>query len=1156
LAVQYNHCIDKEVTVTIARSFVFFWETESGKFIFESARERTGQIGKNLTGEEICRGRLKEGNKKTFDWSNKEVFVIELTEWIDQHPEMFTQAKDPITWAENSILRKVLKAKGYPVLLTEGKEKHQGDMHQAIADLKEYLFGTPTAKDFKPKQRTTARLLSFVNDLYANKHTYNKVLYGATMGAGKTSDFLHSTQASYKHGSNVHLCVTSMPDTRKDLCRDVADGIQFQNIVVVVPDKALPDVQFILKHRAIGFSDLASVGSDPSKNYILSLGVQDARGSDGDKYKHILEQLKFGIYGKDEVHTNQGEFSMFAKNVEPFINFDLAVYMTGTPEKFILEGSEFVEDNTILFLANDLYEAQADGDPDWQGYPLRNFFVLDYKSTQDIVAKHLGLEQAQLWTLEKQWSWDKDNGILMHDAAVRELIKTRFGVGIYKDDPRCFWGPGSRAAKDNKRTIVVGIANGDTAEKTQYVAKLIEEETGSKGFSAHEPNGYDNWLNYCNNNDGSSHFVTHDKDMTGKNNPWINKQWFSLNIGSSTRAGQHAGRGSRKLIVNGVNIKPEVDYFFDNPDTAISVVLDPLEATTADPGSTSKTAEKIHRIASFWFEGTERWKKATIPDIVKFIQEMDPIGVRGLNSLRHINTQAQCPEHLKGSLAAAKTPKSASVDLSDIEGDQGSNAHPEEQTKDFDNKDDSKLYRQNLQKSIRGLAKALIRTEAKYADVRSILANPVIEAEDQFISLEQICKTPLSFADLQAAFDCGNVSETSVNKCLSVIKTKLEESSKSVNDHLNFLNHADLIDDDTKFIPEPVDLVTDYVYNVLSRLPKGISLSIGDLCAGRGAYLIEALQQAPKHNVIIKPSNVYYNDIDPITVSQFRKINKDFKLGIPDVNITCIDAQEYNIMKFDVGIGNPAFNISDKETGNGTGGNVNLYKQISDAYPIKDGGIKSLITPKGIIKHLMKDDEFNVLDINLMTEKHYWKYNTCYWVAKKEANQRNFIISDRVISKVFQLGDNPNWYELNGDVNKKKIDWTGPGAINAIVGLPTKKTAAVYSMVDPSWEKIAFGPKFCATLFENKATYFVTADPLCARFSGAVLTNTIVEAEKIKLFVENSKLLPAINKKLKIKGLFWTMRHLKPFDPNQIVTGYEVPVEWNLTADDLKYLGV
>jgi hypothetical protein len=1141
----------------MTRSFVFFWETEPNKFIFESAGERVGHIGKNLTADEICRHRAFEGTKKVFNWHTKELFPIEITDWIFKHPEMFTQAKNPLTWAENSILRKVLNAKGYTSINEGGRtEKHQGDIYQAIRDIKEYLFGTPTARDFSPKEKTTKRLLNFIENKYNGLHTFNKVLYGATMGAGKTSDFLHACQQwNTLLDTNVHLCVTSMPDTRKDLCRDVADGIQFQNIIVVVPDKALPDVQFILKDKAIGFSDIQQVGIDPTKNYIISLGVQDARGNEGNKYREILEKLKFGMYGKDEVHTNQGEFSMFAKHVEQYLNYDLAIYLTGTPEKFVLEGSEFVAENTILFLSNDLYEAQLAGDIDWQGYPWRNFMVLDYRQAHDKICNQLGLTPDQGWTLAKQWAWDKDNDCLVHELSVTELIKIRFGVGLYVDDPRCFWGPGSGLAKYKRKTGCIQIENGDTDKKTVYVAKLIERITGIKSFSAHDKNGYDNWLNFCNNNPKvSSVYITHDKDMTGKNNKKINFQWLSLNIGSSTRIGQSIGRGNRKD-----EDKDNVYYFIDDPETALSVTLDPIEATSNTPGVTQTTAEKIHRISSFWFEGSERWKKATIPDLVALIQKLDPIGVRGLNSLHHINVQANCPVHLQGALSSVRTPKSVSGDISDIEGNKGKNSTPEESKKDFDIKDDNKLYRQNLQKSIRSLAKALIRTNGTYSDVQSILANPVMVVEGYEITLEAICKPTLSFVDLQAAFLNGDINASSVNKVLSVIKTKMDEASECITDHIDFLNHADLIDNDTKFITESVDLVTDYVYNTLSHVTAE-SISIGDLCAGRGAYLIEAIEQASKFNIIIDPKKIYYNDIDPISVYHFREINDKFGLKIPDINITCCNAltyrEEYPTVEFDVGIGNPAFNIADKESGNGTGGNVNLYKQISDAYPIKTGGIKALITPKGILKHLASDTEFNTLSVNLMTEKNYWKYNTCWWITKKETNQQKINIVDRAISKVFQLGGNPNWYELNGEVNKNKINFAGSNAIKAIVNLPTKKTTVAYSMVDPAWEKIAYGPKFCATLFENKATYCVTDEPLCAKFSGAILTKTIEEADKIKLFIENSKLLPAINKKLKIKGLFWTMRHLKSFDPNQIVTGTEIPTEWNLTEDDLKYLGL
>ena len=1145
----------------IERSFVFFWETKSGKFIFESARERKGQLGLNLSGEEICRGRLKEGNKKTFDWNAIKIYVIELTNWIDQNPSMFLQAKDSLRWAENSILRKVLVSKGYNVLLAEGKEKHEGDIHQAIKDLNEYLFGTPTAKDFKPKTRTTKRLLSTIDKIATGEYTDDKLLYGVTMGAGKTSDFVMACQhwhSTFDH--NVHLCVTSMPGTRKDLCRDVADGIQFQNVIVCVPDKSLPDVQYILKDRVIGFSEHDQIGSDPTKNYIISLGVHDARGVEGTKYKDFLTKFQFGMYGKDEVHTNQSEYSVFAKHVESYLKYVLALYMTGTPEKFVLEGSEFGDYNSILFLANDLYEAQADGDLDWQGYPWRNICVLDYKTSQDIVVKHLGLEDAHKWTLKKQWAWDKDNAILMHEEVIRELIRIRFGVGVYASDPRCFWGPGSRASKDRKKTICVTIASGDTDKKTKYVAKLIEEETKGtfKGFSAHDTNGYDNWLSYCNNSDGNSVFVTHDKDMTGKNNPWINKQWFSLSIGSSTRAGQHIGRGNRKLIIDGENLKSDVDYFFDDPETALSVILDPIEATTNNVGVTQKNAEAIVRIAAFWFEGNERWMKGAIPDLVKLIQTIDPIGIRGLNSQRHINSNAVCPDVLKGSLAPTKNPASVTAGISDVDGDKGKNSrNTNGEGNDCKNDiDDNKVYKQNLLHSIRSLAKAVIRSEGEFFTVKDILSNPVLEVEQSLVTLEKICKPKILFTDLRSALECGDINEKSINRNLAVIKAKLHEAESSVDNYMVFLNHSDLIDDDTKMVTESVDLVRDYMYNVSQEHPNHNGDQVyGDLCAGRGAYIVEGIKIG-----LLNPNNAYYNDIDPVNVHTFRRLNKQYSLGIPNEHITCCDAldykKEYPMIEFDAGVGNPAFNISNKETGNGTGGNVNLYKQISDAYPMKKGGTKALITPKGMIRHLLKDPEFNTTSINLMTERDYWKYNTCWWTGKNEPNQNNIVIRDTVISKVVILTGNPMWYELNGDVNKNKINYTGDDVVDAIIELPTAKHGVIRSKVDPKWEKIAFGPKFCATLFENQTTYMVTDEPLCARFSGAVLTNSIAEAEKIRLFVENSDILTTLNKKLKFKGRVWTMRHLKPFDPNQIVTGKEIPVEWNLAPDDLKVLGL
>jgi hypothetical protein len=758
------------------RSFVFFWQTESGKFIFESARERKGDIGKNLSSEEICRKRLKEGNKKTFDWNKIKIYPIEITEWVNNF-KFPTQTKDPITWTENSILRKFLIAEGFPVLFKEGKEKHQGDMIYAIKKINKYLFGTETAKPFKTKPETTDRLLKYILDRISGKIiAKSELLYGVATGAGKTADYLFACELVFDNKKiNKHLFVTSMPDTIKDLCRDVRDGIPFQNIIVWVKDNLLPELQYMLKDRVKPFSEIDSIKNYEKHNHVICLGVQDARGQDGNKYSKLLKKLKFGMYGKDEVHTNQSEFSKFSKNVEPNIDYFQALYMTGTPEKFVLEYSKFTEDNWILFLMNDVYKEQTKGNKNWQDYPWRNIMVNDFDESQRIVAEKMDLEDKHLMNHKKLWSWDQDNDCLVHEEGVKELLKIRLGVGAFKSDERCFWGPGSGLSRYKKKTGVICIENGESNKKTKYIAKLIEEITGVRCFSAHDVNGFDAWLNFCNHNDADSIYVTHDKDMTGKNNMWMNWGWFSLNISSVVRTNQGLGRFVRKLIIDGINQKPDIYVFFDNPETALAVTLDTVEAVSTVTGSTKQIAEEIFKIASYWFEGKEKWCKAKIPDLIELINRLDPYGDRGLSSLRHINSNIKCPAHLFHMLSNCKGNIKIKETISDKKAGKGknkiyeSNAQKNKKKINFD-----QLYKENLLASLRKLAKAVIVSDGKIFDIDSILENPKIKHGDINLSLEEICKTNISFFDLRKELTLKNISKKSVNKSLDRVRARYE----------------------------------------------------------------------------------------------------------------------------------------------------------------------------------------------------------------------------------------------------------------------------------------------------------------------------------------------------------------------------------------------
>jgi hypothetical protein len=371
----------------------------------------------------------------------------------------------------------------------------------------------------------------------------------------------------------------------------------------------------------------------------------------------------------------------------------------------------------------------------------------------------------------------------------------------------------------------------------------------------------------------------------------------------------------------------------------------------------------------------------------------------------------------------------------------------------------------------------------------------------------------------------------------------------------------------------PVELVREVVGKLPEKEFTDPSRTFFDGACGKGTFFVAVAERCfsgltthfPDPKVRIKhivENQLFGVDNDPAQVQTAITTMKKLAGADAHVNIELGDTllakpKIAKFKKFHNCIGNPPYNISEKKTGNGTGGDVSLYKRFYKEYKslsTTDGNI-AMITPKGIISVLDKD-KIDVQDLNLMTEKNYWKYNTCYFVSKNiKKSVSNIIISDKIISKVFEPRGNIHWYELNGKPDKRKIGFNGKDAVRAIVKLPTEKNKEQYDMVDPTYSKLlSTGPKLCATLLENKHSYLVTDDALCADFTGAYICKNMKEANNLKLFVENNQVLRAIQKKLKTKGVWWTFRHLKPFDLSQIIEGIETPIEWNLSQTDIDEL--
>lgn len=258
-------------------------------------------------------------------------------------------------------------------------------------------------------------------------------------------------------------------------------------------------------------------------------------------------------------------------------------------------------------------------------------------------------------------------------------------------------------------------------------------------------------------------------------------------------------------------------------------------------------------------------------------------------------------------------------------------------------------------------------------------------------------------------------------------------------------------------------------------------------------------------------------------------------------------------MLFDFIVGNPAFNISSEDNKNlaGTGGNTTLYKTATKHgfNLLKPNGILSFITLKGIITELtngyFKDKQ--VHNINFMDDIDIWSYNTCYFYIENETRYTDIKLIGGMSTKIYSLNDTiPFVYYSAAD---KIFDRYFQNGRNKVIRrLPGRNNSIIYDYTD---KEIEIGPKFAFYVMESQKSYTITDEPIYGGTICYVPTNTLEDAEKIKLFVMKNKIFKEYVKRMKIRGHAFGLRNVKNFNFSQIITGEECPVEWNLTSDDL-----
>lgn len=353
------------------------------------------------------------------------------------------------------------------------------------------------------------------------------------------------------------------------------------------------------------------------------------------------------------------------------------------------------------------------------------------------------------------------------------------------------------------------------------------------------------------------------------------------------------------------------------------------------------------------------------------------------------------------------------------------------------------------------------------------------------------------------------------------------------------------------------------VKEMLEKLPeevfKSTTTTFLDPAFGSGTFidnLIVKLRQYG-HSMENIQERVYgceishrlYNKVqlDLLSNYNFRKLYKEDFL-----------TKDFNNMKFDIQLFNPPFNLSSTSSNTiaGTSGNTTYYRKFIDkANQLrKDGGIIGIICPRSGISYAKK--KYGVTSYNPYTAEH-WKFDSGYFFYD---GSNGFVNKSplSILNKIYRMENQLKFSHaiggsMKGLLEKGDLSLNNEGGVYGLINTPTKNEGKVYGYINTT-AYVPKGPKLVFKGLESKNSYTVENLPHKVGSACTLYFNTIEEAESAKLFILNSPIMEYLQKKVfeKARGLMF--RYIVPFDLAQIKTGYEYPVEFNLTKEEINLI--
>jgi hypothetical protein len=265
-------------------------------------------------------------------------------------------------------------------------------------------------------------------------------------------------------------------------------------------------------------------------------------------------------------------------------------------------------------------------------------------------------------------------------------------------------------------------------------------------------------------------------------------------------------------------------------------------------------------------------------------------------------------------------------------------------------------------------------------------------------------------------------------------------------------------------------------------------------------------------------------------------------------------------LKFDIVIGNPPFNESSKSNNTiaGTSGNTTLYKKFIDAgFKLRTpGGIVAMVTQRNGIKHAMKKHVVTTFNVDTSD---YWKFTAGWFMSVGDDDSATPIAKDPIIAKTYDLSVNKSFrHAIGGSYEgiKKSGKFSDIEIDNSVYGLvdTPKRDSADCKFAWITGPVLPAGPKLIFPGLESVKGYTITDLPAYAGSTCAFFFDTVEEAEAARKFILHSPIISYLNNKLRDKTRGFVFRYIKPFDLSQIHSGEEIPVEFNLTPEEIELM--